>query len=189
MASRRFRNRGHDCLGPHDSHRAVTTRWELLREMVSSGALYTAASCADHGPLRVHWQGRTTTSKFQDTTSRKAVREKDVDPTRGFTASPEVGPGTTIGTPQTGYPYVQLQVKMKGKTCPHARPHVIGIGLCHLGMGSSGAATSPVASASKPWLRAAQVPPHVSRHQVQSPGSRQLGCCHVSHGASHCILS
>jgi hypothetical protein len=179
MASRRFRNRGHDCLGPHDSRRAVTTRWELLREMVSSGALYTAASCADHGPLRIHWH-RTTTSKFQDTISRKAAREKDVDPTCGFAASPEVGPGTTIGTPQTGYPRVQAPSQDEGQDVPSRAPtchwhrvmppwhgqlgcrHIsCGTGFQALAPGSSGAATCLEAPGPESWLKAARVLPRV----------------------------
>jgi hypothetical protein len=39
--------------------------------------------------------------------SSKLHREKGIGPTCGFTASPEVGLGVTIGTLQTGYPYAQ----------------------------------------------------------------------------------
>jgi hypothetical protein len=46
--------------------------------------------------------------------------ERDVGPTYGFTASPEVGSGATIGTLQTGYLHVQAlsQNKVQGM-----RPH------------------------------------------------------------------
>jgi hypothetical protein len=50
-----------------------------------------------------------------------------VGPTCGFVASPEVDPGATIGTLQTGYPYIQVssQDKLQGvhpytATCPMA---------------------------------------------------------------------
>jgi hypothetical protein len=39
--------------------------------------------------------------------SSKPHRGKGIGPTYGFTASPEVGPGATVGTLQTGYPCVQ----------------------------------------------------------------------------------
>jgi hypothetical protein len=35
------------------------------------------------------------------------VGRRRVGPTCGFVASPEVGPGATVGTLQTGYPYIQ----------------------------------------------------------------------------------
>jgi hypothetical protein len=126
-ASRWFRNRGHDCLGPHDFRRAVTTHGELLRVMLSSGTPCTIASHADCGPPRVRWQGHTTALKYQGTKFRKAVQEKDVDPTHGFTASPGVGPGATVGTLQTGYPCIQAlsqdevqDVRSRAPTCPVA---------------------------------------------------------------------
>jgi hypothetical protein len=39
---------------------------------------------------------------------KKQRGKRDVGPTRGFTASPEVGPGATVGTLQTRYPRVQV---------------------------------------------------------------------------------
>jgi hypothetical protein len=48
-----------------------------------------------------------------------------VGPTCGFVASPEVGPGATVGTLQTGYPFIRAssQDKLQGVhphtvTCP-----------------------------------------------------------------------
>jgi hypothetical protein len=39
---------------------------------------------------------------------KKQRGKRDVGPTHGFTASPEVGPGATVGTLQTSYPRVQV---------------------------------------------------------------------------------
>jgi hypothetical protein len=36
-----------------------------------------------------------------------------VGPTSGFVASPEVDPGATVGTLQTGYPYIQASSQDK----------------------------------------------------------------------------
>jgi hypothetical protein len=50
-----------------------------------------------------------------------------VGPTSGFVASPEVDPGATVGTLQTGYPYIQASSQDKlwsmhphTATCPTA---------------------------------------------------------------------
>jgi hypothetical protein len=66
--------------------------------MVPSSAPCATASHADRGLPHVHWQGRPTASKYHGTKFRKAAQEKDVGPTHGFTASPEVIPGATVGT-------------------------------------------------------------------------------------------
>jgi hypothetical protein len=98
VASRQFGNRGHDGLGPGDFCRAVTTHGELLHVTVPLGTQCATVSHADRGPPHIHWQGRTIALKYQGTKFRKAAWEKDVGPTRGFTASPGVSPGTTVGT-------------------------------------------------------------------------------------------
>jgi hypothetical protein len=41
------------------------------------------------------------------------VGRRRVGPTCGFIASPEVGPGATVGTVQTGYPYIQASSQDK----------------------------------------------------------------------------
>jgi hypothetical protein len=46
-------SRGHDCLGPHDFHCAVTAQEELWRVTVPPGAPNIATSCADRGPSRI----------------------------------------------------------------------------------------------------------------------------------------
>jgi hypothetical protein len=93
--------------------------------MVQSGASCAVVSHEDRGPACVHWQGRTTASKYQGTKFRKAAWEKDVGPTRGLAASPKVVPEATIGTLQTGYPHVQALSQDEGQdmhshasTCP-----------------------------------------------------------------------
>jgi hypothetical protein len=59
--------------------------------------------------------------------------EKDVGPTCGFTASPEVGPGATIGTLHTGFPRVHAsgQDKRHGMH-PHATTCHHGTGTCYV---------------------------------------------------------
>jgi hypothetical protein len=69
--------------------------------MILLDAPCAAAPRTDHGPPGVHWQDHPTALKYQGTKFRKATREKDVGPTRGFAASPEVGLGATVGTPRT----------------------------------------------------------------------------------------
>jgi hypothetical protein len=63
----------------------------------------------------------TTASESQHTKLKKAAWGKDIGPTRGFTASPRVGPGATVGTLRTGYPCVQAPSQDKGQgrlACP-----------------------------------------------------------------------
>jgi hypothetical protein len=50
----------------------------------------------------------TTTSTDRRRVQDSRVGRRRVGPTRGFVASPEVGPGGTVGTLQTGYPYIQV---------------------------------------------------------------------------------
>jgi hypothetical protein len=53
--------------------------------------------------------------------TQKGCTRNDVGPTRGFTASPEVGPRVTVGTLKTGYPRVQApsqDERQDGRTCP-----------------------------------------------------------------------
>jgi hypothetical protein len=53
--------------------------------------------------------------KFQNSRAGKRY----VGPTYGFVASPEVDPGGTVGTLQTGYPVCKLQVKTSSRACMH----------------------------------------------------------------------
>jgi hypothetical protein len=97
----------------------------------------------DRGPPRVHWQGCTTALKYQDTKFRKAAREKDVDPTCGLSASPEVGPGATVGTLQVGYSHVQALSQDEGKDVHSHAPTRPWHRVMPPNTGSSGAATPP----------------------------------------------
>jgi hypothetical protein len=82
--------------------------------------------------------------------TQKGCTGKDVGPTCGFTASPGVGSGDTVGTLNTGYPRVQApsqDERQDGHACPRV-----------------------------PWLR---LPPPgsrelQSRHVPRGPGSRLL---------------
>jgi hypothetical protein len=112
-----------------------------------------------------------------------------IGPTCGFAASPEVGPGASVGTLKTGYgawrastrchvscsfrPHLPVEVGSSATTCPVA-PDLTSLlrrapalpcvpqQPCLLGKVSSGAATSPMASGST-FLRG------------------ELRCCHMSH--------
>jgi hypothetical protein len=72
-------------------------------------------------------------------------------PTRGFTSSPEVVPGATVGTLRTGYLHVQASSQDNGSRLPTD--------------GSSEAATCSHGSGSRSSLGAAPGPPHVPAAQ------------------------
>jgi hypothetical protein len=94
---------------------------------------------------------------------------KNAGPTRGFLASPGVGPGATVGTVKIGYPAYKLQVKTKDKMGVHARVSH-GSGSCLSAQESSGAATCPMNPARLSWLRAAPEPLRASWLQLPPPG-------------------
>jgi hypothetical protein len=62
----------------------------------------------------IYWQRRTTTSTAKMEFQNSHVGKRDVGPTCGFVASPELGPEVTVGTLQTGYPRVQASSQDKG---------------------------------------------------------------------------
>jgi hypothetical protein len=73
----------------------------------------------------VQWQRRTTTQTVKMEFLRSSTRKRNVGPTCGFAASPEVDPRATIGTLQIGYPHVHASSKDQGQgmrlctaTCP-----------------------------------------------------------------------
>jgi hypothetical protein len=66
----------------------------------------------------------------QDRISEKLCRERDVGVTCGFTTSPEVVSGATIGTLQSGYPCVQASSQDKGQ---YMRPRAA---TCHCSSGT-----------------------------------------------------
>jgi hypothetical protein len=84
---------------------------------------------------------------------------KDDVPTRGFAASPEVGPRTTVDTLKIGYPHVQALSQDKRQD-ERACLRVPWLRLTT--QGSSTAATCPVALAPVSWLRAAPYLPRAS---------------------------
>jgi hypothetical protein len=92
--------------GTHDVRCAITSPCHLgTTTVVRSSAMILRHDA----PIRcAHLSnGRGALSHQQSRLSfRKTVRGKNVGPTRGFTASPEVGPRATVGTLQTGYPRV-----------------------------------------------------------------------------------
>jgi hypothetical protein len=107
-----------------------------------------------HVSIVLHHRIKISTYKTQ-----KGCTGKDVSLTRGFAASPGVGPGATIGTLRTGYPHVQAPSQDKrqgGGACPRVpRP-----GSHLLAQGNSGATACPHGSGS--CLRAALGPPRVA---------------------------
>jgi hypothetical protein len=171
VASHQFENRGRGGLGPHDFLRAVITHGELLHVTVLSSAPCVAVSHPDRGPPHVHWQGRTTASKYQGTRFRKAAREKDIGPTRGFAASPRMGPEAIIGTLETGYPRIHALRQDEGQDVRSHTPTCPGHRIMPPGTGNSGAATPPMASAPEPWLRAAPKQPRVPWLKLPAMGS------------------
>jgi hypothetical protein len=90
-------------------------------------------------------------------------REKDVGPTYGFAASPEVGPGTTVGTLQTGYRRLQAssQDKEGGRatTCRHVSRSTE---ICLPAEVGSEATTCPAAPEPASLVQRAPAPPRVS---------------------------
>jgi hypothetical protein len=110
--------------------------------------------------------------------TQKGCMGKDVGPTRGFVASPEVGPGATVGTLRTGYPRVQAPSQDKrqgGRACPCVpRPRLPPLG-------SSGAAACPRNSGSRLPARgrsgATTCPCGSSFHLLVRGGSRAATCC------------
>jgi hypothetical protein len=97
---------------------------------------------------------------------RKATRGKDVGPTRGFAASPGVGPSATVGTLRIGYPRVQASSQDNGSRLP--------------AKGSSEAATCPHSSGSRSQLGAAPGPPRIPTAWAPAHDSGQLQGHHVS---------
>jgi hypothetical protein len=96
-------------------------------------------------------------------------REKDVGPTYGFAASPEVGPGTTVGTLQTGYRRLQASSQDKeGGVQPRAVMY-------------------PAAPKSASQLRWAPRLPRVQRLRSPPPWYRGLRRRHVYRGSGTCL--
>jgi hypothetical protein len=84
-------------------------------------------ACINQALSCVLWQRRTTTPTTKMKFQKSCTGKKDAGPTCGITASPEVGPGATVGAPQTGYPCVQASSQRKEQdvqprttTCPAA---------------------------------------------------------------------
>jgi hypothetical protein len=124
--SHHFRNHGHDCLGPRVSHSTVTKCWlgKCQERRYGIHATHLDAST----PIKYrHVPAGGTAPPLQSRQVQilsKLRREKGISPTCGFTTSPEVGPGATVGTLQTGYPRAQdLSLVPQCQT-----PHLVGKG-------------------------------------------------------------
>jgi hypothetical protein len=72
---------------------------------VLPGALNIATSHADRAPPCIY--RATPPLRNPNVQNSERLHEKDVGPTRGFAASPGVGPGATVDTLKTRYPCVQ----------------------------------------------------------------------------------
>jgi hypothetical protein len=99
----------------------------------------------------------------QDHISEEPHGERDVGPTYGFLASPEVGPRATVSIPQTGYPHVQTSSQDRGQ-----------------GVNPRAATRLLIPDRYTP-LRWAPVLSHVPRLQTPPPSSRGLRRRHASH--------
>jgi hypothetical protein len=84
----------------------------------------------DQMPPHVHWWNRTTALKPSSTNIVKAARGKDIGPTCGFAASPEVGSGVTVGTLQTGYLYAQDLTQVPQRQTSHLAQEGFGVATC-----------------------------------------------------------
>jgi hypothetical protein len=104
-----FRNRGHDCLGPRVSRITVTNRCLGKHQARCYGIHVTHLSAFALIKYRHMPAGGTTPplQSYQVQILTKPCWEKGIGSTYGFTASPEVGPGATVSTLQTGYPRAQ----------------------------------------------------------------------------------
>jgi hypothetical protein len=95
VASCRFRNRGNNCIGTHDAHYAITGPYRIgnRHHDASIATMRNTVLCANQVPPRVCWQECTTTSTINIRFQKNCVGQRDVGPTRGFSASSEVGQG------------------------------------------------------------------------------------------------
>jgi hypothetical protein len=93
------------------------------------------------------------------------VGNRYVGPNCGFAASPEVSPGATVGTLQTGYPYVQASRQDKEQGM-HRR-----------------VATCPTALDPASPPRWAPALPHALQLWTLPPYRGGLWCCHVPYGS------
>jgi hypothetical protein len=119
----------------------------------------------------------------QDQISEMLCGEKDVGPTYVFTASPDMGPGATIGTMQTEHPVYMLQAKTKGKayayTLPCATVALEPISLLREG---SNAVTCPEALNHASSSRRCLALPRVLRLRTQPHHPGGVRRCHASLG-------
>jgi hypothetical protein len=126
----------------------------------------------------------TTKQKVDNRAGRRRV-----GPTNKFVASPEVILRATIGTLQTGYPYIQVSSQDKLQACIHTLPHALqlwisppslgGLRCCHVSYGSephllaevgSGAAMCPMAPYLASRLSWASTLPRVLYLRTSPPG-------------------
>jgi hypothetical protein len=155
---------------------------------VLPGALNIAMSHADRAPPCIY--RATPPLRNPNVQNSERLHEKDVGPTRGFTASPGVGSGATVDTLKTRYPCVQAlsqDERQDRRVCrlrgapelPRASwpwlpsPRSGQLQSRHVSHGSSSHHQAPG------QLRDRQVPP---RLQLLPPGSGQLRSCPVSRG-------
>jgi hypothetical protein len=105
-ASHHFGNRGHDCLDPHVS-RSTVTKCCIGKHQTRRNGIHVAHLSA-FVPIKYrHMPTGGTAPPLQSRQvqiSSKSHRRKGIGPTCGFTSSPDVGLGATIGTLQIRYP-------------------------------------------------------------------------------------
>jgi hypothetical protein len=109
VASHCFRNRDHDCLGPRE-YRSVVANRCLGKCQVRRFGIHVTHLGASTLIMYCNVPTGGTAPPLQSRQvqiSSKLRRAKGIGPTCGFTASPKVGPGATIGTLQTEYPCAQ----------------------------------------------------------------------------------
>jgi hypothetical protein len=113
VASHRFGDRGHDCLGPCDFRYIVTAHGELRCMTVPPGAPNIATSRANRGSPHINCA--TPPHRNPNIQDSERLHEKGCWPHPRIHSLSRSGPGATVGTLRTRYSAYKLQVRTKDK--------------------------------------------------------------------------
>jgi hypothetical protein len=133
-------------------------------------ATHLGASVTDQKSPCARWWSRTVTSKLSSTNIIKVAQRKGIGATCRFAASPEVGPGATVGTLQTGYTYAQDLKDQPHGTRLRTRQERAPVPLC-----------VPTAPDLLPMLESSSSAMYPMA-QSTPPTRRGLRCRHMPHG-------
>jgi hypothetical protein len=127
-ASRRFRNRGNDCLGTNNDRSTITfhCRHGNRLHIALSATARTMALCTSRVTPCICWQERTTTSSTKDRISEEMHGEKRMlAPPAGSQLLPRWARGPLSVPCRMGTPAYKLQVKTRDSACIYALPCVL----------------------------------------------------------------